>query len=444
MAIRFPPGFLWGAATASYQIEGAWLEDGKGESIWDRFSHTPGKVQGGDTGDVSADHYHRWQSDIELMQDLGLNAYRFSISWPRILPSGFGKVEPRGLDFYSRLVDGLLDADIQPWVTLYHWDLPQALQDRGGWTHRDTALRFAEYAEVVTRRLGDRVKNWITLNEPFVAAALGYGFGIHAPGHTSMEEAAAATHHLLLGHGYAVPVIRRDCAGANVGITLNYSPMHPATDSEADHFAAQVHDAFVQRVYLDPLAGRPYPTDALETRGIRMDMIQGDDMARIAAPIDFLGLNNYSRDVVSAQTRGFDEPPPADDADRTEMGWEVYPQAIYEMLMRLAREYPFKALYITENGAAFADQVGPDGEVDDPRRVAYLRDYITQAGRALAEGAPLKGYFVWSLLDNFEWAYGYSKRFGIIRVDYKTLARTPKRSAKWYRRVIAENAVVEA
>lgn len=443
MAIRFPPGFLWGAATASYQIEGGWREDGKGESIWDRFSHTPGKVQDGDSGDVAADHYRRWESDIQLMKELGLSAYRFSISWPRILPNGSGKVEPRGLDFYSRLIDGLLDAGIQPWVTLYHWDLPQALEDRGGWAERDTAFRFADYAEVVARRLGDRVKNWITLNEPFVAAALGYYFGIHAPGRTNREDAAAATHHLLLGHGCAVPLIRRESRDSQVGITLNYSPMHPASDAEEDHFAARIHDAFAQRVYLDPLAGRPYPTDELATRGFRMDMAQGDDMTRIAAPLDFLGLNNYSRDVVRAGSEGFDGPPPADNVERTEMGWEVYPQGIYEMLMRVAREYPFKALYITENGAAFPDQVGPNGEVEDPRRVTFLRHYITQAGRALAEGAPLKGYFVWSLMDNFEWAYGYSKRFGLYYVDYATQARTPKSSAKWYRRVIAENAVAD-
>ena len=444
MAIRFPPGFLWGAATASYQIEGGWRDEGKGESIWDRFSHTPGKVQDGDTGDVAADHFHRWESDIQLMKDLGIKAYRFSISWPRILPSGWGKVEPRGLDFYSRLVDGLLRAGIQPWATLYHWDLPQALEDRGGWPNRDTSYAFAEYAETVARSLGDRVKHWMTLNEPFVAAILGYLEGVHAPGRQDMQDAARATHHLLLGHGLAVPALRRDSAGAEVGIVLNYSPMHPATDSEEDHFAARLHDGFVQRVYLDPLAGRPYPADVIEKMGVSLDMAQGDDMTRIAAPIDFLGLNNYTRDVVRANPPDAASEAAADDVERTEMGWEVYPAGIYEMLMRIAREYPFKALYITENGAAFADTVGPNGEVDDPRRVAFLRDYISQAGRALAEGAPLKGYFVWSLMDNFEWAYGYSKRFGLIHVDFATQARTPKRSARWYRRVIAENAVLEA
>jgi beta-glucosidase len=440
MAIRFPPGFLWGAATASYQIEGAWLDDGKGESIWDRFSHTPGKVHNGDTGDVADDHYHRWESDIELMKEIGLNAYRFSVSWPRILPNGSGKVEARGLDFYSRLVDGLLDAGIQPWLTLYHWDLPQALEDRGGWPNRDIALRFAEYAEVVARRLGDRVRNWITRNEPFVSAVLGYHLGFHAPGRTNEADVPAVAHHLLLGHCLAVPVIRRDSRGAQVGITLNYSPAHPATDGEEDHFAAQLHDALVHRLFLDPLAGRPYPPELIEARGLRFDVIQGDDMSRIATPLDFLGLNNYSRDVVRAGGSIFDEPSPAR-VERTEMGWEVYPQGIYEMLMRIAREYPFKALYITENGAAFADKVGPDGEVDDPRRVAYLREYISQAGRALAEGAPLKGYFVWSLLDNFEWAWGYRERFGIVHVDYTTGVRTPRRSARWLREVITANGL---
>lgn len=440
MSIRFPAGFVWGAATASYQIEGAWREDGKGESIWDRFSHTPGKVDNGDTGDVAADHYHRWQSDIELMADLGLKAYRFSIGWPRILPQGYGKVEPRGLDFYSRLVDGLLAKGIEPWATLYHWDLPQALQDRGGWTARDTAMAFTDYAEVVVRGLGDRVKHWMTLNEPWVSAILGYYVGEHAPGHKDIGEAAAATHHLLLGHGLAVPVIRRDSPGAEVGIVLNYSPSHPASDREEDVMAAHVADAAVQRMYLDPLAGRPYPQEVVEAQQLSMDMIEPGDMGVIKTPVDFLGLNNYTRQVVR---RGQEFEIDATDgaAERTEMGWEVYPEGIYEMLMRVTREYPFKALYVTENGAAFADQVGPSGKVDDPRRVDYLRRYLTQAARAVADGAPLRGYFVWSLMDNFEWAYGYSKRFGLVYVDYETQARILKTSAHWYSRVIAENAI---
>ncbi len=442
MPVRFPDGFVWGAATASYQIEGAWREDGKGESIWDRFSHTPGKIEDGTTGDVADDHYHRWQSDIQLMADLGLKAYRFSISWPRVLPQGRGKVEPRGLDFYSRLVDGLLAKGIVPWATLYHWDLPQALQDRGGWPARDTAKAFADYAEVVARALGDRVQHWMTLNEPFVAAVLGYYVGIHAPGHKDPAEAAAATHHLLLGHGLAVPVLRRDSPGAQVGIVLNYSPTHPASDREEDIQAAHINDALVQRMYLDPLAGRSYPQEVIDAQQLSMEMVEPGDMETIKTPIDFLGLNNYSRDVVK-HGADFGFQPVEDKTERTEMGWEVYPEGIYEMLMRVTREYPFKTLYITENGAAFADEVGPDGQVNDTRRVSFLKRYLTQTARAIADGAPLRGYFVWSFLDNFEWAYGFSKRFGIVYVDYETQKRIPKASAAWYSRVIAENGILE-
>ena len=438
MAIHFPADFVWGAATASYQIEGAWREDGKGESIWDRFSHTPGKIDHGDTGDVAADHYHRWQADIALMAELGLKAYRFSVAWPRILPRGYGQVEPRGLDFYNRLVDGLLAAGIEPWVTLYHWDLPQALQDRGGWPARDTAKAFADYAEVVARSLGDRVKHWMTLNEPWVAAVLGHHHGIHAPGHTDPAEAMGATHHQLLGHGWAIPLIRRDSAGCQVGIVINYSPMHPASDREEDVIAARLNDGAVIRMFLDPLAGRPYPADVVNSQQLVLDMVEPGDARIIAAPVDFLGLNNYSRDIVR-HAGNFELG--VDGVDRTEMGWEVYPEGIYEMLMRVTREYPFKTLYVTENGAAFADRVGPAGEVDDPRRVAFLKGYLTQAARAIDEGAPLKGYFVWSLMDNFEWSLGYDKRFGLIYVDYETLARIPKTSARWYSKVIAANAV---
>lgn len=443
MPVRFPEGFLWGAAAASYQIEGAWRADGKGESIWDRFSHTPGKIENGDTGDVADDHYHRWQSDIQLMADLGLKAYRFSIAWPRILPQGSGKIEPRGLDFYSRLVDELLAKGIQPWATLYHWDLPQALQDRGGWPARDTANAFADYAEVVARTLGDRVKHWMTLNEPFVAAVLGYYIGIHAPGHKDIGEAAAATHHLLLGHGLAVPVIRRDSPGAQVGIVLNYSPAHPASDREEDIVAAHMSDALVQRMYLDPLAGRPYPQEVIDAQQVSMEMVKPGDLETIKTPIDFLGLNNYTRDVARHGSEPLVDSVMAEGVERTEMGWEIYPEGIYEMLMRLTREYPFKTYYITENGAAFADQVGPDGKVDDPRRVSFLKRYLTQAERAIADGAPLRGYFVWSLMDNFEWSYGFSKRFGIVHVDYATQTRTPKSSARWYSRVIAQNAILD-
>lgn len=443
MGIEFPKGFTWGAATASYQIEGAWQADGKGESIWDRFSHTPGKIDNGETGDVAADHYYRWQEDIGLMRELGLPAYRFSIAWPRILPQGHGRVEPRGLDFYSRLVDGLLHAGIEPWVTLYHWDLPQALQDRGGWTRRDTSEAYVEYAQRVARHLGDRVKHWMTLNEPWVSAALGHHLGIHAPGQRDLAATMRATHHLLLAHGWAVPVIREECKDAQVGIVLNYTPAHPASDREEDVLAARLDDGWVMRMYLDPLAGRPYPADVVAAKDLSLEVVASGDMASIAAQIDFLGLNNYTRQVVGQRydfELGVEK---ADGVERTEMGWEVYPESIYEMLMRVNREYPFKSFYITENGAAFKDRVGPTGEVDDPQRISYLRRYLTQVARAINEGAPVKGYFVWSLMDNFEWSLGYRMRFGVIYVDYETQQRIPKASARWYSRVIANNAILD-
>ncbi len=441
-AARFPTDFLWGTATASYQIEGAWKDDGKGESIWDRFSHTPGKVRDGDTGDVACDHYHRWRDDIALMADLGLQAYRFSIAWPRIYPAGAGKLNPAGLDFYSRLVDELLAAGIRPFATLYHWDLPQALQDRGGWPARSTASAYVEYAEAVVRRLGDRVHDWMTFNEPWVSAFLGYEYGVHAPGRRNRAEAYAAAHHHLLAHGWAAPVIRRDSPGSQVGMVLNLAPHHPASPSEADARAARLRDAGGNRWFLDPLAGRGYPQELCESLDLSLDFVQPGDMAAITAPIDFVGVNYYFRSIDRSEAI-----PEAKNAPRTlfpvpnptTMGWEVYPEGLYELLARLKKEYSFPAYYVTENGAACADQVGPDGRVDDPRRVAYLADHFAQAARAIAEGIPLKGYFVWSLMDNFEWAHGYSQRFGLVYVDYKTLARIPKTSAKWYSSIIKEN-----
>jgi beta-glucosidase len=444
MATQFPKGFIWGSATASYQIEGAWKADGKGESIWDRFSHTPGKVANGDTGDVACDHYHRWPQDIALMKELGLQAYRFSIGWPRILPQGTGKVNPAGLDFYSRLVDELLSAGITPYATLYHWDLPQAIEDRGGWPDRGSAYAYAEYTEAVVRVLGDRVKNWITLNEPWVSAWLGYFTGEHAPGHKDMRETILASHHLLLGHGLAVPIIRRDSKGAQVGITLNLSVHYPASPSEADAEAAQIADGTGNRWFLDPVNKGSYPEDVIAKFKLDMGFVEMGDLDAIAAPLDFLGINYYTRniarndDVPEAQNEPrtvFPNPDP------TEMGWEVYPEALYELLTRLKKDYTFPAYYITENGAAYPDAVGPDGKVDDPKRVAYLREHFKSAARAIAEGVPLKGYFVWSLMDNFEWAWGYTKRFGIVYVDYPTQTRIPKASAHWYSGVIADNAV---
>jgi len=442
--IHFPSGFLWGAATASYQIEGAWQEDGKSESIWDRFSHTPGKISDGATGDIACDHYHRWREDIALMRSLGLQAYRFSIAWSRILPDGYGKVNQAGLDFYSRLTDGLLEAGIEPYVTLYHWDLPQVLQDRGGWPARPAAEAFVEYADAVSRRLGDRAKNWITLNEPWCSSILSYFLGEHAPGHRDLAEGVAAAHHLLLAHGWAMPVIRRNSPGCRAGITLNLSPQTPASPSEADALATRLADAAFNRWFLDPLSGRGYPQEAVEAGRHEMSFVQPGDLAAIAAPADFLGVNYYMRNIVRSEAipesrneRRTAVPNP----ELTEMGWEVYPEGLYELLTRLKADYDFPAYYITENGAAYDDQLGAGGQVDDPRRVAYLRDHFVQAARALADGVPLRGYFVWSLMDNFEWTFGFSKRFGLVHTDYATQQRTPKTSARWYSRVIAENAV---
>ncbi len=444
--ISFPSNFIWGAVTAAYQIEGAWNEDGKGESIWDRFSHTPGKIEGEDTGDVACDHYHRWREDVALMRRLGLQAYRFSISWPRLLPEGQGRVKQASLDFYDRLVDALLEASIAPFVTLYHWDLPQALQDKGGWPARATAEAFVGYADVASRTLGDRVKHWMTLNEPFVSAMVGYLEGRHAPGHSDLDEALAAAHHLLLAHGWAVPVIRRNSPGAQVGIALNLSGQTPASPSAADRAAAWRQDGILNRWFLDPLSARGYPADIVQYRGRPMDFVQAGDLEAIATPLDFLGVNYYMRGIVRS-----DAVPEAENAprtvfpnpERTEMGWEVYPEGLYELLGRLHFDYRFPVFYITENGAAYLDQIGPDGQVDDPLRVAFFKEHLTAAARAITAGVPLRGYFAWSLLDNFEWAHGYSKRFGLIYVDYPTQRRILKTSARWYRRVITTNAVID-
>ena len=444
--LAFPGGFVWGAATSSYQIEGAWNEDGKGESIWDRFAHTPGKIEDGSTGDVACDHYHRWREDVALMKEMGLHAYRFSIAWPRVLPEGRGRANPAGLDFYSRLVDALLEVGIEPFVTLYHWALPQVLQDQGGWPARDSAEAFVEYADLVSRRLGDRVKYWMTFNEPYVSALIGYLEGRHAPGHTDLDEALAAAHHLLLAHGWAVPVIRRNSPEAGVGIVLNLSGQVPASPSAADRAAAWRHDGIVNRWFLDPLAARGYPGDIVQHYARPMDFVQAGDLEAIAVPLDFLGVNFYFRNVVRSR-----QVPEADNAprtvfpspERTEMGWAVYPEGLYELLGRLHFDYRFPALYITENGAAYPDQVGPDGQVDDPSRVAYFKGHLAAAARAIAVGVPLRGYFALSLLDNFEWAHGFTKRFGLIYVDFRTQRRVFKSSAHWYRRVIAANAVVE-
>ena len=444
-ASSFPDGFTWGAATAAYQIEGAWDEDGKGESIWDRFSHTPGMIVNEETGDVATDHYHRWSQDVGLMKEMGIMAYRFSIAWARVLPMGRGNVNRAGLDFYNRLVDALLEANIEPFVTLYHWDLPQQLQEEGGWPERRVTTAFVEYADLVSRSLGDRVRHWMTLNEPHVSAFVGYLDGQHAPGHTDLHEALAASHHLLLAHALAVPVIRANCPEARVGIALDYRPQTPASPSAADRIAAWHAGGVINRWFLDPLTGRGYPEDMRRAYHDEMIFIQPGDLDKIAAPLDFLGLNYYFRNI--ARSNVIDE---AENSPRTvvpndeftEMGWEVYPQGMYEMLGQVHFGYGFPAYYITENGAAIRDQVGPDGQVEDPLRVAYIRRHLKKVLEAIAIGVPVQGYFVWSLLDNFEWNSGTSRRFGLIHVDYHTQQRTPKASAKWYQQVIGENAIV--
>lgn len=440
----FPGGFTWGAATAAYQIEGAWDEDGKGESIWDRFSHTPGMIETGESGDIAADHYHRWAQDVGLMQEMGIRAYRFSIAWTRLLPNGRGNVNRAGLDFYNRLVDALLEANIEPFITLYHWDLPQRLQEEGGWPARMVTPAFAEYADLVSRSLGDRVRHWMTLNEPHVSAFVGYLDGRHAPGHTDLHEALAASHHLLLAHGQAVPIIRHNCPDARVGIALDFRPQTPASPSAADRAAAWHAGGVINRWFLDPLAGRGYPEDMRRAYGDEMSFVQAGDLDEIGAPLDFLGLNYYFRNI--ARSNVIDE---AENSPRTvvpndeftEMGWEVYPQGMVEMLAQVHFGYGFPAYYITENGAAIHDQVGPDGHVQDPMRVSYIRRHLKKVLEAITIGVPVQGYFVWSLLDNFEWAFGTSKRFGLIHVDYPTQQRTPKASAKWYQQVVSENAV---
>ena len=438
----FPDDFTWGAATASYQIEGAWDEGGKGESIWDRFSHTPGKILNGDTGDVTCDHYHRWPEDIALMSDLGLNAYRFAIAWPRILPNGRGQVNKIGLDFYSRLVDGLLEAGITPFPTLYHWDLPQVLQDEGGWPVRSTAEAFVEYADTVSRHLGDRIKHWMTFNEPWVIASLGYLMGVHAPGHQDLDAMLPASHHLLLAHGWTVPVLRQNSPNAEVGIVLDLGPQVPASPSTADRDVARYFDGTYNRWYLDPICGRGYPTDVVQSYQRNFEYIQSGDMEAIAAPIDFLGVNFYNRSIHRNYAAPDNLPETVQHTgERTEMGWEVHPESLYDLLGRLHFEYHFPAMYITENGAAYPDQISDDGHVHDADRISYLQRHLQSAARAIAAGVPLKGYFVWSLMDNFEWSYGFSQRFGLVYVDYETQERILKDSALWYKRVIEVSSV---
>ena len=442
--LRFPEGFIWGAAASAYQIEGAWNEDGKGPSIWDTFCRIPGKIRNGDTGDVAADHYHRWEEDVNIMAELGLKAYRFSISWPRIFPEGVGEVNRKGLDFYSRLVDKLLAHGIEPFVTLYHWDLPQALQDRGGWPSRDTAYAFAHYAETVAGELGDRVSFWITHNEPFVAALIGHFTGEHAPGIQDPSAAFSAAHHLLLSHGLAAQAIRAAASRKpEVGIVLNLHPVHPASPSEEDQLAARRFDGIINRMFLDPIFRGKYPEDIVELLGFLLPEIRPGDMETISVPIDFIGINYYTRSVAR-----FDPEFPLIQASQIHpegneysQMWEIYPPGIYEIVTRVWKEYDPNSIFLTENGVPVPDGVDFDGRVRDERRIRYLKNHLIHLHRAISEGAPVRGYFVWSLLDNFEWAYGYSMRFGLVYVDYPTQKRIIKDSGRWYAQVIRENGL---
>jgi beta-glucosidase len=450
--LKFPDGFVWGAATAAYQIEGGVFEDGRGPSIWDTFSRTPGRVFAGHTGDVACDHYHRYVDDVAMMAGLGLASYRFSISWPRIQPDGTGPVNTRGLDFYDRLTDELIGKGIDPVITLYHWDLPETLQARGGWTVRETAEAFAEYAEIVYARLGDRVKTWTTLNEPWCSAYLGYGSGRHAPGITDPASVFQAVHHLLLGHGLAARALR--AAGAqSVGITLNPSSVLPLdADNPADREAARIVDGLHNRIFLDPIVKGEYPADMLEhmSRFTDLSFLKDGDPALINAPIDVLGVNFYQPAYVSAkpgQPASPENPGTDGIAFRapvgpvTDMNWQIEPAGLTRLLERLHADYGVPML-ITENGAAYPD--GPSaetGEVHDTNRIEYLDGHLRACHDAISRGVDLRGYFVWSLMDNFEWAEGYAKRFGIVHVDYKTQSRVPKDSARWYSEVIGRNGL---
>jgi beta-glucosidase len=434
--LAFPADFLWGAATAAYQIEGATQQDGRGESIWDRFAHTPGKVLNGDTGDVACDHYGNYLQDIKLMQQVGLHAYRFSIAWPRILPQGDGPVNDAGLDFSDRLVDALLAANITPFATLYHWDLPQTLQDRfGGWVSRDIVEHFAHYADVVSRRLGDRVKGWMTINEPRMVMLLGHMIGVHAPGIQDSALAGRVAHHLLLAHGTVIPILRQNAGPeTQIGMVIALSPVE-APPELADQWA--VRDAFTNRLFPDPLYKGTYPKELSDWNF----PIEAGDMEIIRRPTDFFGVNYYTRAIIGPEERDPSGPrtSPNPDAEFTTMGWEVYPQGLYDTLVRVHNDYAPPAIFIAENGAAFNDEISADGAVHDARRVAFLHQHFAKAHQAIADGVPLKGYFVWSLMDNFEWSFGYDRRFGLIRVDFETLTRTLKDSALFYKSVIATN-----
>lgn len=450
----FPRGFLWGSATSAYQVEGAVEADGRGPSIWDTFSATPGAIVGGDTGAVAADHYHRYRDDVRLMSELGMRMYRFSVAWPRVQPTGRGPANERGLDFYRRLVDALLEAGVTPNLTLYHWDLPQALQDAGGWPIRDTAARFADYAAIVFGALHDRVPWWSTLNEPWCVALLGHASGVFAPGVKDPTQAIRSIHHLLLGHGLAVRTMRDIDPGPRQGIVLNLAPVHAATADPGPvvERGTRIVEGYRNRVWLGPLFEGRYPEDieGLASERFGSLPVEAGDLAVIGTPIDWLGVNYY-HDIFVGPSPVPDATNPGADGvvevalgtERTDMGWPITPSGLRDLLVSVGRDHPgAPPMLITENGAAYDDPTERDGPIDDARRIAYLERHLLALSDAIADGADVRGYLVWSLLDNLEWAEGYAKRFGIVRVDFDTLRRTPRRSAGWYRDVIARNGVI--
>ncbi len=449
--MQFPRNFFWGAATAAYQIEGAWKEDGKGESIWDRFSHTPGKIKNGDTGDIACDSYHRWQEDIALLRAMNLNSYRFSISWPRIQPAGSGPANSKGIDCYSRIVDTLLEARIRPFVTLYHWDLPQALEDAGGWPNRDMASRFADYVEVVARALGDRVSNWMLFNEPLAFTYKGYLDGTHAPGRNSIIDFLRASHTVNLAQAVGFHALKAVRPSARVGTAFNMSTCEPATDSEPDRLAAERCHAIGNLWFLEPALKGRYP-EALTFFPETAMGIKSGDLDKMRAPLDFIGINLYYRTIASAPTAlerlshlqqwlfpakmtGGRQGP------KTDIGWEVWPQAMYEIITRISRDFNRQQIEITESGCAYKDGPGASDAINDTRRIEYHRQYLQALARAIADGADVRGYHAWTLLDNFEWAEGFSQRFGLAYVDFKTLRRMIKESGRWYAKVAEENHV---
>jgi beta-glucosidase len=446
--VRFPDGFHWGTATASYQIEGAWQEDGKGESIWDRFAHAPGKIKLGHNGDVACDSYHRWREDIALMREMHLDSYRFSLAWPRLQPSGSGAVNPKAIDHYGRLIDALLDAGIRPFPTLYHWDLPQALEDRGGWPARDTAGRFAEYADACVRAFGDRVRSWMIFNEPSIFTAMGYLVGIHAPGRRSLDDFLRATHTVNLAQGDAFRAMRARRGDLVIGTAFNMSPCEPAGDAEADAAAAERWHALMNLWYLETALRGRYPDAFPDGPPLERMGVREGDMDRVRAPLDFLGINLYTRTLV--KHRDDDAwglravpvgPVGGNDGPRTDFGWEVWPAALRDMLLRITRDYDRPVLEITENGCSYAD--GPDaaGVVRDERRIEFYRGYLAAVAEAIEAGADVRGYHAWTLMDNFEWSEGFEQRFGLAWVDFQNPARRRvlKESGRWYGRVAAEN-----